>query len=283
MTEVGRTPSTTPTRTTTPTRSVQKQGTPPPASSVRPQPRPTNVGDSARGVTQRTSAEADPVAAGAQFPNRSGGRVDPGATIGRLRTSFVGGNSKVPLSKMGALDGEIDTMLRNPAMRAALIERYNLNSAENRLALMAVGTMESGGNGDMGETMTTTMNRALTQNIMREMTGLASSRKVSIKDIVNQPGQYESRSRVNAVINGSSRVHQNWGAYRELAGQEADKIMSGQSTFRQNASNTYYFRGASYGANNSFKIGNHHFAQSPNRQHYVQDALQQLGGINHNR
>jgi hypothetical protein len=279
MTEVRRSAST-PVRTTTPVRSAQQQRSVAPTTSPRPQQRPANLGDSASGVNQRNSAQSDPVAPGAQFPSRGG--ANAGATIDRLRTTFVRGD-KVPLSKMGALDREVDAMLSNPAMRAALIDRYDLDSADNRKALMAVGTMESGGNGDLGETMTTTMNRALTQNIMREMTGRASSRKVTIKDVVNQPGQYESASRVNAVINGSSRVHQNWGAYREQAGQVADQIISGQSTFRQNASNTYYFRGASYGANNSFKIGAHHFAQSPNRQHYVQDALQQLGGINHNR
>ena len=58
---------------------------------------------------------------------------------------------------MNTLDTQVDSLLKSSSMRAALIERYHLNSAINRKTLMAVGTMESVSNGYMGETMTATI------------------------------------------------------------------------------------------------------------------------------
>lgn len=217
-------------------------------------------------------------------PNQVSFGTAPGASggadraINELKTSFVKGG-RVGISKMSALDTKMDQMLKNPRTRAELIERYDLNSAENRKALMAVGTMESGGNGDMGETMTATMNRALAQNIAREITGKGG--RVSIKAVVNQKNQYESAPRVNAVLNGG-RTHQNWNAYKGQAGQVADAIFRGQSTFKEDASDIYFFRAQSFGRSTEFKIGKHNFDDTLNRQTYAQEALRLAGRINHN-
>jgi hypothetical protein len=209
-------------------------------------------------------------------PGQSGGAD---RTINELKSTFVRGG-RVGISKVNALDAKMDQILKNPTLRSALIDRYNLNSADNRKALMAVGTMESGGNGDMGETMTATMNRALMQNVTREITGKGGS--ISIKDVVNQKNQYESASRVNAVINGG-RTHQNWNAYKGEAGQVADAIFRGQSTFKQDASDIYFFRAQSFGRSTEFKIGKHNFDDTLNGQTYTQEALRLAGRINHTR
>lgn len=224
-------------------------------------------------VKNRSSAGFDPN--GLSFGK---GAANDNKAIADLKSTFVRGG-RVGISKMKALDTKVDQMLKDPGMREALIERYGLNSADNRKALMAVGTMESGGNGDMGETMTATMNRALVQNLTREITGKGG--RISIKDVVNQKNQYESAPRVNAVINGG-RTHQNWNAYKGQAGQIADQILDGKSTFKQDASDIYYFRGGSFGKSTEFKIGKHSFDDTLNGQSYVQEGLRLANRINHN-
>lgn len=273
---ISRTQSTASLTQATPTTPTGSRTSQQPVQTQQPATRPTTQQPRETNQTQRyRTAELNPTQV--NFGARPG--ADAGAAIDSLRADFVS-NNKVGLSRMGALDTRVDQMLSDPQMRAALIERYHLGSDANRQALMATGTMESGGNGDMGETMTATMNRAIVQNMMSEMVG--SDRRVSIRDIVNQPNQYESASRVNAVLDGG-RTHENWAAYREQAGGIADQIIGGQSQFTQNASDIFYFRAASFGRSTEFKIGKHNFDDALNGQHYVQDSLQMARGINHNR
>lgn len=229
--------------------------------------------ETANAVKARQQAQFDP--SSLSFGKSD---ADDGAAIAELKKGFVRGN-KVGISKMKALDNKVDTLLKDNEMRAALIDRYQLNSAENRKALMAVGTMESGSNGDMGETMTATLNRALVQNITREITGKPAN--VSIKDVVNQKNQYESAPRVNAVLNGG-RTHQNWNAFKGEAGKLADKILDGEASFKQDASDIFFFRGGSFGRSTEFVIGKHSFDDTLNGQSYVQEGLRLARGINHN-
>jgi hypothetical protein len=226
-------------------------------------------------VQNRATAELDPNLL--SFGQSEG--VNDDQAIQDLKNTFVQ-NGKVGVSRMRDLDAQVDTLLANPEMRAALIERYDLDSDTNRKALMAVGTMESGSNGDMGETMTVTMNRALVQNMMQEITG--KNDNISIREVVNQPGQYESASRVNAVLDGG-RTHENWDAFQTEAGGLADEIMSGQAHFTEDASDIYFFRTASFGRSTEFTIGRHKFDDTLNNITYAQEALRLAGGINHNR
>lgn len=249
-----------------------------PTDNLGPLPKPTaelSFGNT-NAVTQRSASQLTPNQV--NFSAGTAGAGSAARAIDELKTTFVRGG-RVGISKMAALDTKMDQMLKDPKVRSELIKRYGLDSAENRKALMAVGTMESGGNGDMGETMTATMNRALAQNIAREITGKGG--RVSIKAVVNQPNQYESASRVNAVLNGG-RTHQNWNAYKGQASQVADAIFKGQSTFKQDASDIYFFRAQSFGRSTEFKIGKHNFDDTLNRQTYAQEALRLANRINHN-
>ena len=250
------------------------------ADKLGPMPMPTSAELSfgnTNAVKQHSAAQLAPNQL--SFGTTAGaGTGGADRAISELKSTFVRGG-RVGISKMAALDTKMDQMLKSPQIRSELIERYGLNSAENRKALMAVGTMESGGNGDMGETMTATMNRALAQNIAREITGKGGN--VSIKTVVNQKNQYESAPRVNAVLNGG-RTHQNWNAYKGEAGQVADAIFKGQSTFKQDASDIYFFRAQSFGSSTEFKIGKHNFDDTLNRQTYAQEALRLANRINHN-
>lgn len=265
-----------------------------PSQPIRPLARPTVAADNTRVVSPsapiltrpqaRPAGDRSTALAPASHPSSPVSVQFTAAdqTVASLRQDFVS-NRRVGISQMAALDRRVDQILSNPAQRAALIDRYDLDSEANKLALMAVGTMESGGNGDMAETMTVTMNRALTQNLMREITGRQEAKPISIRQIVNQPNQYESSTRVNAVLD-NKKTHQNWNAYRAEAAGLANQIIAGESRFSNNASTSYYFKQGSSGFGNAvdFSIGKHSFNDTLNGMHYVQDALQMASGINHN-
>lgn len=189
---------------------------------------------------------------------------------------FVSGG-KVAAKNLPALGNGIDALLAKPEVRVALIERYGLNSAENQKALVAVTAIESGSNGDMGEVMTTVLNRALSQNIVREITGLGG--KASISNIVNNGNQFASRSGFNRVMGGGDTGQKHYANFKGEAQKVLAQVMEGKHTFKQNASNIFYFDQG--GARHQFRIGVHRFREGymGKSDHFSQEFLQKQGRI----
>lgn len=190
---------------------------------------------------------------------------------------FVSGG-KVSAKNLPALGNGIDALLTKPDVRAALIERYGLNSAENQKALVAVTAIESGSNGDMGEVMTTVLNRALSQNIVREITGIGG--KASISMIVNDGNQFASRSGFNRVMRGGDTSQRHYANFKGNAEKVLAQVMEGKHTFKQNASTIFYFDQGR--ARHQFRIGVHRFREGymGKPQHFSQEFLQKQGRIN---
>lgn len=184
----------------------------------------------------------------------------------------------VAARNLPALGNAIDALLSQPEVRVALIERYGLNTAENQKALVAVTAIESGSNGDMGEVMTTVLNRALTNNVIREITGMGG--KTSISNIVNDGNQFASRSGFNRVMKGGDTSQRHYANFKGQAEEVLDQVMQGKTQFKHNAANIFYFDQG--GARHQFRIGVHRFREGymGKPQHFSQEFLQKQGRIN---
>lgn len=185
---------------------------------------------------------------------------------------------RVSARNLPALGNGIDALLTKPDVRAALIERYGLNSAENKKALVAVTAIESGDNGDMGEVMTTVINRALSQNIVREITGIGG--KTSISNVVNDGNQFASRSGFNRIMKGGDTGQRHFANFKGDAEKVLAQVIEGKHTFKHNASNIFYFDQG--GARHQFRVGVHRFREGymGKSQHFSQEFLQQQKRIN---
>lgn len=185
---------------------------------------------------------------------------------------------KVSAKNLPALGNAIDALLTQPDVRTALIERYGLNTPENQKALVAVTAIESGSNGDMGEVMTTVLNRALTNNMLREITGMGG--KTSISNIVNDGNQFASRSGFNRVMKGGDTRQRHYANFKGEANKVLDQVMQGKTRFKHNAANIFYFDQG--GARHQFRIGVHRFREGymGKSQHFSQEFLQKQGRIN---
>lgn len=199
------------------------------------------------------------------------------AEINQLKSQFVS-RGRVSAARTRALGNAIDQMLSKPDVRQALIERFDLGSATNRKALVAVTAVESGSNGDMGEVMSTVMNRALVKNLVREITGIGG--KTSIMDVVNDGNQFSSKAGVRRIMNGGDTSQRHYANFRQPAEAILDQVLDGKHTFKNNASKIYYFDQG--GAKHQFKIGVHRFREGYNGKstHYVQDELQSRKRLN---
>ncbi len=197
---------------------------------------------------------------------------DVSGALSDLKGRYVSGN-RVKSGNLNALGNGIDKLLTDPAARVALIERYGLNSDTNKKALVAVTAIESGSNGDMGEVMTTVMNRAITENILRDITGLGGNTNIS--EIVNDGNQFASRAGFNRIMRGGDTSQRHYANFGNQARGVLNKVLEGQHTFKHNASNIFYFDQG--GARHQFRIGVHRFREgySGKAQHYAQDFLHQ--------
>ncbi|MGV3524927.1 MAG: hypothetical protein ACO1RX_11920 [Candidatus Sericytochromatia bacterium] len=225
------------------------------------------------------SAQNEPVDPRAQF-NRSSG-ANPDQAIADLRSNFFTG-SRVPASKMEGLQDGVDALLADPAMRQALIERYGLNSEANREALVAVTAIESGSNGDMGEVMTTVLNRALAQNLANELTG--RSARVSVMDVVNESGQFASKAAVQGMIAGRDTPNGHLANFGPQAREVLDQAMAGQTSFTHEASGNYFFNQGGFQAGSDFRIGVHRFSdRNTSDTPYVQALMHDRRAVNWSR
>lgn len=184
----------------------------------------------------------------------------------------------VSARNLPALGNAIDALLSQPDVRVALIERYGLNTSENQKALVAVTAIESGSNGDMGEVMTTVINRALTHNLLREITGMGG--KTSISNIVNDGNQFASRSGFNRVMKGGDTAQKHYANFKGEAEKVLDQVLQGKTQFKHNAANIFFFDQG--GARHQFRIGVHRFREGymGKPQHFSQEFLQKQGRIN---
>ncbi len=199
----------------------------------------------------------------------SSGNLD--GDINQLKTQFVR-RGRVSASRTRALGNAIDLMLSKPDLRKAMIERFDLSSATNRKALVAVTAVESGSNGDMGEVMTAVMNRALVKNIVREITGIGG--RSSVMDVVTEGNQFSSKAGVRRIMNGGDTSQRHYANFKQSAEAVLEQVLDGKHSFKNNASKIYYFDQG--GARHQFRIGVHRFREGYNGKstHYVQDELQ---------
>lgn len=206
---------------------------------------------------------------------KSSGNLD--AEINQLKTQFVK-RGKVSANRTRALGNAIDQMLSKPDVRKALIERFDLGSATNRKALVAVTAIESGSNGDMGEVMTAVINRALVKNLVREITGIGG--RSSVMDVVNEGNQFSSKAGVRRIMNGGDTGQKHYANFKQPAEAVVTQVLDGKHTFKNNASKIYYFDQG--GAKHQFKIGVHRFREgyAGKSTHYVQDELQTRNRLN---
>lgn len=227
----------------------------------------------------RRSAQADPVDARVQFGARGGFNVDQ--AISDLRSKYVV-NGKVPASKTEQLQNDVDALFNNPAARRAMIDRYDLDSQPNKDALVAVTAVESGSNGDMGEVMTTVMNRTLAKNLMSEMTGKPN--RFTVLNTINERGQFSSSGAVARILSGRDTPSRHGANFGPAAREVMAKVLNGQTTFRNNASETYFFNQGGFSAGTDYRIGVHRFSdRNTSDTSYVSALLHSQRSLNWNR
>lgn len=201
------------------------------------------------------TAEGEPVDERVRFGGSAQAGLGDQALAG-LQENMVGG--KVRASKLEAMQDQIDGLLRDPATRQALIERYDLNSEANQNTLVAVTAIESGPNGDMGEVMTTVLNRALLKNIANELTG--DNSRVSLLDVVNEGDQFASKEAVAGMLAGRDTSENHLRDFGPAVRELLPEVLAGETTFTHDASGNYFFNQGGFSAGTDFKIGKHHFS-----------------------
>lgn len=285
-------------------RQGQRQQTPPANGNG-------NTGTAHRGsdgTTVQARAATPPMSRGtASFP--TGGSIDSRMATWRSR---MNGNNNYPASQLGTLGREVDAMLADPAQRMALMRRYGLDSAENREYLIASAVAEAGGSADSqhagvdaGPVMAAILNRAITQNLMKELEAghpLSARERISIRGIVNQSGQFaETPGRANSLVAGGTTTGHHERLYRRGTPARAEfdalanSVYQGNTSFNVpnrgnvNFSNVYYFHGSPTAyprAQITASTPSHIYARmntnDRDKPHYVFEGLRMVNGIQSN-
>lgn len=214
-----------------------------------------------------------------------------------------------PASQLGALGTEVDEMLSDPALRQQLLERYGLNTPENREYLIAAAVAEAGGTPDSqhagidtGPVMAAIINRTLVQNMMKELAmngDFKPANRLSFRDIVEQEGQFaETPGRASVLLRGGQteghheRLFAEGTSARVDFDRLADQALAGQTRFEgldYNFSDIYYFHGDHNEYPRSqigFSTDSHIYARMSvndrTKPHYVYEGLRLRGAVQTN-
>lgn len=260
-------------------------------NTVTPTPASCSTGGTASGCTTGNYADHPTPANQVSFGRGAQGGFNLDTEIARLRSTYMVGG-KVPASKAEALQRDLNGLLANPAARQAMIQRYGLDSDANKNALVAVASIESGSNGDMGEVMSVVMNRAMTKNLLGDMGG-HHTRNTTVLDVINEPGQFSSRQAVAGMLAGHDTPAHHLRDFGPDARAMLPSIMSGQSSFShtvrgqsvtRDASSMYFFNQGGFAAGTDFTVGKHHYSdRNTSSTSYASATLHSMHLLNWNR